>query len=198
MKPFTNLNSHMVPLPFNDVDTDQIIPASYLKVTTKEGLAEGCFAGWRYTSEGDLQPEFALNQPVCFGAQVLLAGDNFGTGSSREHAAWALLSWGFKAILSTSFADIFQNNAYKNGLLPVTIDRQTQQQLFSLVEEEPETRISIELEEQRLILPDGRKIDFNIDPFNKACLLEGMDQLGYLLKHEPDISAYEQGMEGVA
>ncbi|HUS93808.1 MAG TPA: 3-isopropylmalate dehydratase small subunit [Patescibacteria group bacterium] len=198
MKPFANLSSHMVPLPFNDVDTDQIIPARYLKVTNKEGLAEGCFAGWRYASNGDLQPEFALNRPACFGAQVLLAGDNFGTGSSREHAAWALLSWGFKAVLSTSFADIFQNNAYKNGLLPVTVDQQTHQQLFSLVEEEPETRITIDLENQHLILPDGRQIDFNIDPFNKTCLLEGMDQLGFLLKHEPDISAYEQRMEGAA
>ncbi len=198
MKPFTKLSSHMVPLPFNDVDTDQIIPARYLKVTTKEGLAEGCFAGWRYSSNGDLQPDFALNQPACLGAQVLLAGDNFGTGSSREHAAWALLSWGFKAVLSTSFADIFQNNAYKNGLLPVTLDQQTHQQLFSLVEEEPETKITIDLENQHIILPDGRKIDFNIDPFNKTCLLEGMDQLGFLLKHEPDITAYEQQMAGVA
>ena len=196
MKPFTNLNSHMVPLPFNDVDTDQIIPASYLKVTTKDGLADGCFAGWRYNSEGDLQPEFALNRPASFGAEVLLAGDNFGTGSSREHAAWALLSWGFKSVLSTSFADIFRNNAYKNGLLPVTIDQQTQQQLFSLVDEDPGTKIIINLQDQLLILPDGRKVDFFIDPFNKTCLLEGKDQLGYLLMHEQEISAYEHIIEG--
>jgi 3-isopropylmalate/(R)-2-methylmalate dehydratase small subunit len=196
MKPFTNLNSHMVPLPFNDVDTDQIIPASYLKVTTKDGLADGCFASWRYNSEGDLQPEFPLNRAASYGAEVLLAGDNFGTGSSREHAAWALLSWGFKAVLSTSFADIFRNNAYKNGLLPVTIDQQTQQQLFSLVDEDPDTKIIINLQEQLLILPDGRKVDFFIDPFNKRCLLEGMDQLGYLLMHEQEISAYEHLIEG--
>ncbi len=196
MKPFSNINSHMVPLPFNDVDTDQIIPASYLKVTTKDGLADGCFAGWRYNSEGDPQPDFVLNRPEYFGAEVLLAGDNFGTGSSREHAAWALLSWGFKAVLSTSFADIFRNNAYKNGLLPVTIDQQTQLQLFSLVDEDPDTRIIIDLQDQHLILPDGREVNFFIDPFNKTCLLEGMDQLGYLLIHEAKISAYEHRIEG--
>jgi len=196
MKPFSNINSHMVPLPFNDVDTDQIIPASYLKVTTKDGLADGCFAGWRYNSEGDPQPDFVLNRPEYLGAEVLLAGDNFGTGSSREHAAWALLSWGFKAVLSTSFADIFRNNAYKNGLLPVTIDQQTQLQLFSLVDEDPDTRIIIDLQDQHLILPDGREVNFFIDPFNKTCLLEGMDQLGYLLIHEAKISAYEHRIEG--
>ena len=196
MKQFNKLTSHMVPLPYNDVDTDQIIPASYLKVTTKEGLAEGCFAGWRYTSTGEHEPEFALNRLSSLNAQVLLAGDNFGTGSSREHAPWALLSWGFRAVISTSFADIFRNNALKNGLLPVTIDQQTHQQLFSLVEEDPAAMVTIDLSDQFLTLPDGRQVNFPIDPFNKSCLLEGMDQLGYLLRQEANISAYEQRLEG--
>lgn len=198
MEPFTNLTSHIAPLPYNDVDTDQIIPASFLKVTSKEGLATGCFAGWRYTADGGLDTTFSLNRPECLDAQILLAGDNFGTGSSREHAAWALLSWGFRAIVSTSFADIFRNNALKNGLLPVVVDPDTQQQLFSLVEEDPAAQISINLEDQNLSLPDGRQVTFPIDRFNKMCLLEGIDQMGYLLKQEALISSYERSIGGAA
>lgn len=196
MKPFTSLTSHMAPLPYNDVDTDQIIPATYLKVTNKDGLSEGLFARWRYTANGDPQPDFPLNLSTSHGAQVLLAGDNFGTGSSREHAPWALLSWGFRAVVSTSFADIFRNNALKNGLLPVVIDQETHQQLFSLVDEDPATTITINLIDQILLLPDGRKATFPIDPFSKSCLLEGMDQLGFLLRQEAEISAYEHRKEG--
>jgi 3-isopropylmalate/(R)-2-methylmalate dehydratase small subunit len=195
MEPFTSLSSHIASLPYNDVDTDQIIPASYLKVTSKEGLAAGCFAGWRYTTEGGIDPSFSLNKPECMNAQILLAGDNFGTGSSREHAAWALLSWGFRAVVSTSFADIFRNNALKNGLLPVTIDPDTHQQLFSLVDKEPTAHLTINLEDQNLTLPDGRLVPFPIDPFNKMCLLEGIDQLGYLLKQEDRISSFERRRE---
>ncbi len=198
MEPFTTLTSHIAPLPHNDVDTDQIIPASYLKVTSKEGLAAGCFAGWRYTYEGGLDTSFSLNQPDCVDARILLSGDNFGTGSSREHAAWALLSWGFRAIVSTSFADIFRNNALKNGLLPVTVDSETHQQLFSLVEEDPGVQITVNLEDQILFLPDNRKVSFPIDPFNKLCLIEGIDQMGYLLKQEAQISLYEMSRGGVA
>ncbi len=192
MDPFTELTSRLAPLPINDIDTDQIIPATYLKVTNKEGLSEGCFSRWRYRADGTLEPSFPLNRTECQGAEILLAGDNFGTGSSREHAAWALLGWGFRAIISTSFADIFRNNSLKNGLLPVVVDEDTHQQLFSLVEEDPDTQVTIDLANQALILPDDRQVTFPIDTFSKTCLLEGVDQLGYLLKHEVEIIAYEE------
>ncbi len=195
MKPFTQLTSRLAPLPNRDVDTDQIIPANYLKATTKEGLAEGLFYRWRVGPDGKLRQDFPLNKPEFQGAQILLTGDNFGCGSSREHAAWALSGWGFRAIISSSFADIFNNNALKNGLLPVTLDDQTLQELFTLVKADPFTSVTIQLEDQSLTLPDGRQTAFPIDPFNKFCLLEGEDQLGYLLKHEPEITAYERRNE---
>lgn len=195
MKPFTTLTARLAPLAHNNVDTDQIIPAVYLKVTNKEGLAEGCFARWRYTADGTLDADFCLNQPEYQGAQILVAGDNFGTGSSREHAPWALMAYGFQAVISTSFADIFRNNALKNGLLPIAVDPDTQQQLFSLAEEESETEITIDLARQVVILPDGRQVTFPIDAFSKTCLLEGVDQLGYLLKHQEAIQAYEQSLD---
>lgn len=197
MQQFTTLKSHMVPLPYNDVDTDQIIPASYLKVTSKEGLVEGLFSRWRYGPNGEMNPDFPLNRPECQNAQILLAGDNFGCGSSREHAPWALAGWGFRAIISTSFADIFRNNALKNGLLPVEIDQETCSQLFSLVYEDPEAEVSIDLASQTVTLPDGRRVSFPIDSFSKTCLLEGIDQLGYLLKQAPAIVAFEAEMERV-
>lgn len=186
----------MLPLPQSDVDTDQIIPATYLKVTDKAGLAEGLFARWCYKPDGTLDPDFALNQPEYQGAQALVAGDNFGTGSSREHAPWALLGRGFRAVVSTSFADIFRNNALKNGLLPIVVDGQTHQQLLSLAAEDPDAQIEIDLAEQTLKLPDGRGVSFPIDSFSKTCLLEGVDQLGYLLNHEPEIAAYEEKWGG--
>lgn len=196
MEKFTNLICTMLPIPHVNIDTDQIIPASYLKVTTKEGLAEGLFARWCYLPDGSLDPDFALNKPHHQGAQVLVAGDNFGTGSSREHAPWALLGRGFRAVVSTSFADIFRNNALKNGLLPVVIDEQTHQQLMSLASEDPKAQIEIDLANQTLKLPDHRTVTFHIDSFSKICLLEGVDQLGYLLNHEPEIAAYEKNLEG--
>ncbi len=195
MQQFTTLTSHMVPLPHNDVDTDQIIPASYLKVTSKEGLVEGLFSRWRYKANGELNPDFPLHQPESQGAQILLAGDNFGCGSSREHAPWALAGWGFRAVISTSFADIFRNNSLKNGLLPIEVDEETHQQLFSLVNEAPGTEVSIDLSSQTVTLPDGRHTSFDIDTFSKTCLLEGVDQLGYLLKQTPAIVAFEEAME---
>jgi 3-isopropylmalate/(R)-2-methylmalate dehydratase small subunit len=195
MQQFTSLTSTMVPLPHADVDTDQIIPASYLKVTNKEGLVEGLFSRWRYSPDGELKPDFPLNRPECQDAQILLAGDNFGCGSSREHAPWALAGWGFRAIISTSFADIFRNNALKNGLLPVEIDQETCSQLFSLVYEDSNTEVCIDLASQTVTLPDGRRVSFQIDPFSKTCLLEGIDQLGYLMKQTPAIEAFEQKME---
>ena len=194
MLPFTHLTSHLVPLPHQDVDTDQIIPASYLKATTRDGLAEGLFARWRQDDDGQPHPDFPLNQPQCFGAQILLAGDNFGCGSSREHAVWALQGQGFRAVISTSFANIFNNNALKNGLLPVAVDEQTLRQLFSLVEEDPTTSVTVQLADQTLTLPDGRQVTFPIDLFSKKCLLEGVDSLGYLLQHEPQIAAFERDL----
>lgn len=198
MEPFTVIRSNMAPIAINDIDTDQIIPADYLKVTSKEGLAEGLFARWCFTNDGSIDSDFALNRPECQQAQVLLAGDNFGTGSSREHAAWALTARGFKAIISTSFADIFQNNALKNSLLPITVDHDTHRQLFSLVEEDPYAEVIIELSEQRLTLPDGRSVSFPIDSFSKICMIEGVDQLGYLLKREAAITAFEQKMKATS
>jgi 3-isopropylmalate/(R)-2-methylmalate dehydratase small subunit len=195
MEPFTIIRSNLAPIAVNDIDTDQIIPADYLKVTTKEGLAEGLFARWCFTGDGDLVSDFALNRPECAKAQILLAGDNFGTGSSREHAAWALTARGFKAIISTSFADIFSNNALKNSLLPIVVDSATLQQLFTLVDEDPYAEVIVDLAEQTLTLPDGRAVTFPIDSFSKLCMIEGVDQLGYLLKREAAISAYEGSIE---
>lgn len=192
MKRFDTLTSKVIPLPHKDVDTDQIIPAVYLKVTNKDGLAEGCFSRWRYEADGTPKKDFPLNMPEYQDAQILLAGDNFGTGSSREHAPWALMGWGIRAVISTSFADIFRNNSLKNGLLPVEVDEQTHRQLFSLAEEEPDLELTIDLERQALHLPDGRSVTFPIDAFSKRCLLDGIDQLGYLLKQTPHIADYER------
>lgn len=192
MKPFTTLTSTVAPLPYNDVDTDQIIPASYLKVTSKDGLAQGLFARWRYISEGRPDPDFPLNQDRYQDAQVLLAGDNFGCGSSREHAPWALLGYGFRAIVSTSFADIFRNNALKNGLLPVAVPAAAQQQLLEQVRANPRATVTIDLPQQTITLPHGQTATFPIDAFSKTCLLEGVDQLGYLLKQVPKIEKYEE------
>jgi 3-isopropylmalate/(R)-2-methylmalate dehydratase small subunit len=190
MKPFTTLTSTLVPLPYNDVDTDQIIPAVYLKVTSKDGLVEGLFARWRYRPDGQPDPTFPLNNPNYQGAKILLTGDNFGCGSSREHAPWALLGWGFRAVISTSFADIFRNNALKNGLLPVAVDNATHQALFKMVEANPAASVTIDLAQQTLTFSIGRAT-FPIDSFSKTCLLEGVDQLGYLLMQRPKIEAYE-------
>jgi len=188
----------VIPLLVRDVDTDQIIPARYLKVTDKNGLAEGLFYGWRYRADGSPEPDFPLNRPEYQGCQVLLAGDNFGCGSSREHAPWALAGWGIRAVISTSFADIFRNNALKNGLLPVIVEPAVHQRLADMAagEKPPvggkQVAVTINLREQTLLLPDGSKAHFPIDPFSKLCLLEGVDPLGYLLKNEAHISRYEQ------
>lgn len=192
MKAFRTLHSHMLAIPSENIDTDQIIPARFLKTTSKTGLGHHLFADWRYNADGTPRADFPLNQPQTQGAQILLAGDNFGCGSSREHAPWALTDYGLRAVISTSFADIFRNNALKNGLLPVVVDAETHRQLFSLVAEEPETQVQIDLTAQTLTLPDGRGVSFPIDGFSKTCLLEGIDQLGYLLKHETHISAHER------
>ncbi len=192
MEPFNQLTSRIIPLPIDNVDTDQIIPAKYLKVTDKAGLAEGLFAGWRFLPEGKPNPEFPLNQDQFFGAQILLAGDNFGCGSSREHAPWALKSWGIRAVISTSFADIFYNNSLKNSLLPVVVDSQFHRNLFEQVEVDPGIQATINLTDQSLVLPDGNRVIFPIDAFNKHCMLQGVDQLGFILQHESQIAEYER------
>jgi 3-isopropylmalate/(R)-2-methylmalate dehydratase small subunit len=192
MEPMNGISGRIVALPINDIDTDQIIPARYLKVTDKEGLGQACFSDWRYNADGSPKADFPLNQPQYQGAEVLIAGDNFGCGSSREHAPWALLGAGLKAVVSTYFADIFKNNSLKNGLLPIVVDEETQQQLISLAQEDPTTSVSIDLASQTLTLPDGRGVSFPIDPFAKYCLLNGVDQLGFLLQLEPDVVAFEQ------
>jgi 3-isopropylmalate/(R)-2-methylmalate dehydratase small subunit len=192
MEPFQTLTSTMVAIPYENIDTDQIIPARFLKTTRKTGLGDHLFADWRFNPDGTRVDNFPINQSGAGDARILLAGDNFGCGSSREHAPWALIDFGFEVVVSTAFADIFRNNALKNGLLPVVIDGETHRQLFSLVDEEPDTEITIDLGSQTLTLPDGRKANFPIDAFSKTCLLEGIDQLGYLIKHEAAISAFER------
>ena len=192
MEPFTTLTSIMVPLPYDDVDTDQIIPASYLTATTRDGLADGLFARWRYRQDGTPDPEFCLNRPAHEGARILVTGKNFGCGSSREHAPWALMGHGFRAVISPSFADIFRNNSLKNGLLPVQLDEGAVRELLRLAEETPEATVTIDLAEQTVALPDGGTLTFPIDGFSKSCLLQGVDQLGYLLQQKPRIADYEK------
>ena len=192
MKSFTKLTSKIIPLPHTDVDTDQIIPARYLKVIDKSGLAEGLFDSWRRLEDGNPNPNFPLNQDEYQGAQILIAGDNFGCGSSREHAPWALMGWGINVVISTSFADIFRNNALKNGLLPIVVNEATHTSLFDLTEEAPFATLDIDLEPQTLTLPDGTKVSFEIDTFSKTCMLQGVDQLGYLLKHDEQIAVFEE------
>lgn len=192
MAQFTTLNSRIAPLLVNDIDTDQIIPARFLKATDKSGLGDNLFADWRYSADGSPNQGFVLNQPQYRGAQVLLAGDNFGCGSSREHAPWALTDHGFRVVISTSFADIFRNNALKNGLLPVVVDPLTHAEIVELCEEAPQAEIVIDLASQTVALPGGRQVTFPIDGFAKTCLLNGVDELGYLLGFEKQIADYER------
>ena len=186
--------SRVVPLPAENVDTDQIVPARYLKVTDKAGLGEALFRDWRFAEDGSLKdPPFILDQPGMAGRRILLVGDNFGAGSSREHAPWALTAWGVQAILSTSYADIFRSNSLKNGVLPIVVDPATHARLFELLATEPDAELTIDLAEQGILLPDGTTIDFEIDPFAKRMILAGTDELGYLLSKEPEIKAWEAG-----
>jgi 3-isopropylmalate/(R)-2-methylmalate dehydratase small subunit len=191
MEPLQKFSGSMAPLPINDIDTDQIIPARFLKVTDKEGLGKSAFSDWRYNEDGSPKPDFVLNKPEYQGAQVLVAGNNFGCGSSREHAPWALKGAGLKAVISTYFADIFRNNSLKNGLLPIVVDEETHRQLVSLAEEDPSAQVTVDLESQTVTLPDGRAVTFPIDGFSKHCLLQGVDQMGYLLNLDAETSAYE-------
>lgn len=191
MAEFTVLSSRLMPLPVNDIDTDQIIPARFLKATDKSGMGNNLFADWRYNADGSPKSDFVLNKSDFAGAKILLAGDNFGCGSSREHAPWALTGFGFKAVISTSFADIFRNNSLKNGLLPIIVDAETLKSLFQMVEEAPSLEVSVDLKSQTLNLPNGKMILFPIDAFSKACLLNGVDELGYIRSFEREIEAYE-------
>ena len=186
--------SKVVPIEADNVDTDQIVPARYLKVTDKAGLADALFRDWRYEEDGSLkEPPFVLDRPGMAGRAILLAGDNFGAGSSREHAPWALTAWGVKAILSTGFADIFRNNSLKNGLLPIVISPEVHRRLRDLIATDPDAELTVDLAEEGVLLPDGSTIDFEIDPFAKRMLLAGTDELGYLLSKEADIAAWEAG-----
>lgn len=187
----TAFESRMLPLPVDNIDTDQIIPARFLKTVSKEGLGDQLFYDWRYDAEGRPRPDFVLNRPPGNRAQVLLAGDNFGCGSSREHAPWALTQFGFRAVISTSFADIFKQNALKNGLLPIVAPPEVHAALLAAVERDENYAVTVDLATQRLLLPDGTEVEFPIDPFAKHCLLEGVDELGYILQHEDAIRAYE-------
>ena len=191
MEPLKPFAGTVVAVPNENIDTDQIIPARYLKTTNKQGLGDGLFADWRFDPAGNPRPDFPLNRPEASGAQILLAGHNFGCGSSREHAPWALQGFGFKAVISTYFADIFRGNALKNGLLPIQVDADTHRQLLSLAQEDPAMQLTVDLEKQTVTLPDGRAVKFPIDGFARRCLLQGVDQLGYLIDLNPAIAGYE-------
>ncbi|MGD0337742.1 MAG: 3-isopropylmalate dehydratase small subunit [Bacteroidota bacterium] len=196
MGKFVTFTSRVVPLLANNIDTDQIIPARFLKVTDKKGLGDNLFYDWRYLPDGSPNPDFILNRPQTAGVQILLAGDNFGCGSSREHAPWALTGFGFKVVISTSFADIFKNNALKNGLLPIVVEPEIHQQLCNLVEINGALQLSIDLASQTVTLPGGTKFSFPIDEFSKTCLLNGVDELGYILRFEKAIKEYENNHNG--
>jgi 3-isopropylmalate/(R)-2-methylmalate dehydratase small subunit len=183
--------SRVVLLPKDDVDTDQIIPARFLKTTSKVGLGSVLFSDWRYDADGRAKPEFPLNEPEAHGAQVLVGGRNFGCGSSREHAVWALAGWGLRAVVAPSFADIFRGNALKNGLLPIQVEADFHGTLVAARARDPGLVVAIDLEAQRIRLPDGAQSDFPLDPFAKRCLLQGVDELGYLMSHLPRIEAHE-------
>jgi 3-isopropylmalate/(R)-2-methylmalate dehydratase small subunit len=190
MAQFTTLTSRALAIPVNDIDTDQIIPAQFLKVTDKDGLADALFFNWRYNDDKSPKADFIINKPESKGAQILLAGDNFGCGSSREHAPWALTSYGFRAVISTSFADIFRNNSLKNGLIPIIVDDSTHKMLFDLLEEAPRAELTVDLAAQTVTFPGG-SFTFPIDAFNKTCLLNGVDELGYIMGFEKEITDYE-------
>jgi 3-isopropylmalate/(R)-2-methylmalate dehydratase small subunit len=191
-EPYTTVSSRLIPLPAENVDTDQIIPARFLKTTEKSGLAEALFNDWRRNEDGSLKdPPFILDKPAMQGRQVLLVGDNFGAGSSREHAPWALTSWGIRAVISTSFADIFRNNSLKNGLLPIVVDPDTHRRLWDMIEADPDAGVTIDLAEQGMLLPDGSTYEFEIDPFAREMLLAGTDEIGWVLQRSHTIDAWE-------
>ena len=187
MKKIKTFSAKTVNLPNEDIDTDQIIPARFLTRQTIDGIGECLFADWRFDKSGKPNENFILNQAESINAGILVAGNNFGCGSSREHAAWSLLDYGFRAIISSSFADIFQNNSLKNGLITIVVDLETHEWLM----EHPATELIVDLENTEIILESGKTVSFPIDSFARYCLLNGVDQLGYILSHESEINAYE-------
>ena len=188
MHPITSIRSCTVVLPMDDVDTDQIIPARFLTTTTREGLGQHLFHDWRYDHDGQPKSDFVLNSDAARGCRVLVSGRNFGCGSSREHAPWALLDYGFLAVISSEVADIFRSNALKNGLLPILVDGHSHQWLL----DHPGTEVSIDVAASTLVLANGRAIEYPIDSFARYCLLEGLDQLGFLLRQEEAIRRFEE------
>ena len=196
MAQFTTLTSRFVVIPACDIDTDQIIPARFLKATDKNGMGDNLFADWRYHADGSPKADFILNQPEAHVSQILVAGDNFGCGSSREHAPWALTGYGFRAVISTSFADIFRNNALKNGLLPIVVEAERHRQLFEMVAADPAAQLTVDLEAQVVHLPGDEDLPFEVDPFSKLMLLKGTDELGYLLGRLGSIEAWEAAHPG--
>lgn len=188
MNAVQTLHSKTVVLPASNIDTDQIIPARFLTTTTREGLGRSLFADWRYDSQGAARPDFVLNRPEAQGCRILVAGNNFGCGSSREHAPWALLDYGFQAVISTEIADIFRNNSLKNGFLPIVVDETTSQWLLS----NPGADVSVDVASSTLTLPTGVSVKFPLEAFSRYCLVNGVDELGFLLERRGQIEAYEK------
>lgn len=188
---FVLLESTCVPLPFENIDTDQIIPARFLSATSREGFGENLFRDWRYDKSGQIKADFVLNNPA-FGGKILVTGKNFGSGSSREHAVWAIYDYGFRAVVSSFFADIFRNNALNNGLLPVVVPEKFLEKLLRLIGSDPFQKVSIDLENQVIsVIPDGDAVQFDINPYKKECLLKGLDDIDYLLSRKDLIIAFE-------
>jgi 3-isopropylmalate/(R)-2-methylmalate dehydratase small subunit len=189
---FDILESTCVPLPLENVDTDQIIPARFLSATSRQGFGDNLFRDWRYTKAGEKNPTFILNNPVYTG-NVLVAGKNFGSGSSREHAVWAIFDYGFRAVISSFFADIFMNNSLNNGLLPIVVSDELLKKLQDLVQKNPDTKVKIDLEKQTLTIPStGDSVKFAINPYKKECLLKGLDDIDFLLSMKDQISGFEK------
>jgi 3-isopropylmalate/(R)-2-methylmalate dehydratase small subunit len=188
MKAIEVLRSRTVVLPAGNIDTDQIIPARFLTTTTREGLGQSLFADWRYDAQGGVRPDFVLNHPEAQGCRILVAGRNFGCGSSREHAPWALLDYGFQAVVSTEIADIFRSNSLKNGFLPVVVDETTSSWLMA----NPGAEVTIDVASTTLTLPTGVSVKFPLEAFSRYCLLNGVDELGFLLERHGEIEAYER------
>lgn len=196
MEKFIPFSSRVVVMRMDNIDTDQVIPARFLKKTDKTGWGDLLFYDWRYEADGSPKPEFVLNQDWAKSTKVLLGGDNFGCGSSREHAPWSLTQYGFRALISTSFADIFKSNALKNSLLPIVVPPDVHKKLFETLEANPSAEVHVDLASQTLTLPDGSKVEFPVDSFSKQCMLDGVDELGFIQKHEAEIAAYEAKRQG--
>lgn len=191
MKPFSKVSGTPIPLPLDNLDTDQIIPASFLKGLDRAGLAQGLFHGWRFREDGSPDPDFVLHRPEHQGAEILLVGDNFGCGSSREHAPWALQAWGLRVIIGRGFADIFKGNAHRNGLLTVSLSSESHADLLAQIQGNPEAEVTVDLRSREVTFPDGVSEDFEVDSFSRHCMLKGLDSMGHLMDHLPAIREFE-------